>query len=797
MSDPKSSSTSMSFKDMDIKKMRLFRRMSIPILVFTIIFVIWFFKNGYYAPSHQPNSYCQAITEWTYIDEDGNDATAVCPFHIKGAPRGVPFSFYTTLPDVIRPDSLISVLTSRHYQLYIDNELRYEYNPDVECTVPGGIVKRVHTFAPLRPEDAGKKAEYRFIDTHVDNTAIDGTCIGDSLGIYEYFVNKSSVYFSICLILIVFSVLTIFFSVILQIITTKPLGLLTMAVSVLMATIWLTLDNESFQLLFNVIYIDGTLSYMFCLLIPSPFLIFLNELQNHRHAKTFFILQLSNIIAYIVFLALHFSGALTFRYSTKYISAYLTVVILAAIISAFIDIKQGYISNYKHVATGFLAFAIFAIFDILRIVTQPGGTSMIFIPIGLFIYMFSSIIQAVVQLINDESNRQKALAASDAKTRFLANMSHEIRTPINSILGINEMILKEEDNPKILEYSSMIRNSGKTLLGLVNDVLDFSKIEAGKMEIVENEYDSSVFLHDLVEFMHDNSDKKSIESRFNISSSIPCKLKGDEVHLRQVLINIISNAFKYTHEGYVELTAYIYEGSDGKFHLSFSVKDSGMGIKEDEVESLFDAFTRADISKNRTIQGTGLGLSIVKQLTESMGGTITVKSKYGEGSVFTVDVPQEVIDSTPVGDSYTKVNVEDKKRFTVDFEAPDKRILVVDDTLPNLIVIKEFLKDTKIQLDTAKSGIKALEMTKQNQYDLIYMDHMMPIMDGIETFKKIKSDKNNPNTDTPVVILTANAIAGSRENYLKEGFSDYLSKPIEIRQLLEMTRKYVAPKQTS
>ena len=391
-----------------------------------------------------------------------------------------------------------------------------------------------------------------------------------------------------------------------------------------------------------------------------------------------------------------------------------------------------------------------------------------------------------------KEEQRNAEAANEAKSIFLANMSHEIRTPINAILGMNEMILRENSNEQIEEYAKNIRSAGSSLLYLVNDVLDISKIESGKLEIMENIYELSSFIHDCCNMVAEKAENKGLELTVTCNSQLPSKLKGDESRLRQVVTNILSNAAKYTEKGGITLS-FDSHYQDEQMMLVINVKDTGIGISEENLEKLFTQFTRFDMEKNRNIEGTGLGLSLAKRLTDLMQGKIEVQSIYGVGSSFTVTIPQQVVDAEPIGDFQQKYSsvANEAGKYHQSFEAPDARILVVDDTNVNLKVIVNLLKSTKIKVDTASSGRQCLEMVSQTAYDLIFMDHMMPEMNGIDTFAEMQKQENSPNENTPVIMLTANAVTGVREQFLQAGFTDYLSKPVSGSTLENMILKYL------
>ena len=389
--------------------------------------------------------------------------------------------------------------------------------------------------------------------------------------------------------------------------------------------------------------------------------------------------------------------------------------------------------------------------------------------------------------------KDMAEAANKAKSNFLANMSHEIRTPINTVLGMDEIILREATEVPIKGYAENIREASTTLLSLVNDLLDFSKIECGKMEIIPVEYEVAGVLTEVINMIEIKAVNKRLEFKTIIAEDIPYLLYGDEIRLKQVLTNLLTNAVKYTEEGNVILKVDWKEAGDSAIQLIVSVIDTGIGIKEEDIEKLFVSFERIEEKRNRNIEGSGLGLSITKQLLELMDSSLNVRSEYGVGSTFSFTLKQGIRDRKPVGkfrEKYAYSN-EKIKRYRTTFVAPNARILVVDDNAMNLSVVEGLLKNTKIQVDLANGGEEALAKAKDIPYDIIFMDHMMPYMDGIETLKNIKMTKDSPNLDTPIIVLTANAVSGAKEMYLEQGFVDYMSKPIQGKKLEEKIVEYL------
>ena len=396
----------------------------------------------------------------------------------------------------------------------------------------------------------------------------------------------------------------------------------------------------------------------------------------------------------------------------------------------------------------------------------------------------------LLQLV--EMKCEEATAAAEAKSSFLANMSHEIRTPINAVLGMNEMILREAQETEIRGYAQNIQSAGTALLSLINDILDISKIESGKMELMPEKYQLGGLLYDIILVVQPRMEKKGLQLILDLDENIPNELYGDEVRIRQIITNILTNAVKYTEKGSVTLRVQMKKKDARHIVLLVSVKDTGIGIKESK-EVLFASFQRGRDLRAHHIEGTGLGLSITRQLLEMMGSDLEMERVYGKGSTFSFDLVQTVVSEEPMGnlnDLYQK-RLSQEQKYRESFTAKDAHVLVVDDNGMNLKVVASLLKQTLVQIDTAQDGAGCLEKCARNHYDLILMDHLMPNMDGVEAFHRLRADKQGINYRTPVIILTANAVAGMKQQYLDEGFNGFLSKPVQGPLLEETLRRYL------
>ena len=449
-------------------------------------------------------------------------------------------------------------------------------------------------------------------------------------------------------------------------------------------------------------------------------------------------------------------------------------IVVGALLASVAVISDGTLSRNQFIKL----IVVFSIFLILAIIVAL------------------KIAQNVIKEINSMNEfMQRQLdavdSASKAKSQFLANMSHEVRTPINAILGMNEMIIRESSDEQIVEYATNVKQAGKALLAQVNSILDYSKLEEGKMDIIQVEYDLATMINGFVTSVATRAKSKGLRMEVNVDTNLPTTLLGDDVRLGQVINNLLTNAVKYTEVGVITLNIWEESREDGAIDIGVSVQDTGIGIKPEDMEKLSASFTRIEEERNRNIEGTGLGIPIVIEILRLMGSDLKVESVYGQGSTFSFVIRQGIINDEPIGDYRKRVKRSYRRRNKYTYPSmPKANIIVVDDYEMNLVVAKNLMKGYDFIPDLAESGPEAITRIQEKHYDIIFMDHMMPDMDGVETLEILKK-RQMIDESTAVIALTANAIAGAKDFYISKGFNDYLTKPIDAEALEQVLTKYV------
>lgn len=752
--------------------------------------VIWFFVSQLIYPSERnPADYFVTTYNdgWYYIDDSGERI----PFDVPGtADLGEDNTarFEKILPADLPPDMWLCFKTSRHdVNVYIDGVLRHTYS--TKDTRPFGLNSpSTYIFINVNDTDAGCTLTLEVSGDSAYSGVIRDVYYGDKLGIFYDILSRDFVLLVLACIILFLGLVSMIISFYIQHKLKTEVSLTYLSWCAVAIACWILSQSDIRHLFFSNISIIGAFEEFVLLLLPIPFAIYMDKLQKGRFNTAYLILELITIARFLITFLLY----VTNKHESSLMDFNVYVLIVATLLimmtTIIVDIHKKEIKEYSIAATGIGFMVILTFIQVLSATNEKKIITGDFLCAGFLILLIMATIQAVRDALISESQKKHALQASEAKAKFLASMSHEIRTPINAVLGIDEMIINESNEEKIRDYARDIQTAGRSLLAIINDILDFSKIESGKMDIVSMEYDLASVINDSCNMIRVKADEKKLIFHTLCDTQLPSRLLGDEVRIRQIFTNLLSNAVKYTHTG--SITFSVTGHRDGnQFILEASVRDTGIGIKEENIPYLFDSFSRVDDSDTHKIEGSGLGLSIVHNLIELMKGELKVESVYGKGSTFTVTIPQKILSEVPIGTFAGDFSTEDLASQEDDFIAPEARVLSVDDVPMNLKVFCGLLKDTLINIDTVTSGKACLAKLRSNKYDIIFLDHMMPEMDGIETLRLIQA-MDLPNRP-PIIMLTANAILGAKEDYLNQGFTDYISKPIQRDKLLRMVKEYL------
>ncbi len=761
----------------------------------TFLFLLSFLIGESWLPSEQEEVFLPTPvfeTSWQQVLDNKERIPAEVPGKLE-AEYGEVVTLVTTLPQEIKNGTTICFRPVwQDVEVYIGDELRRVYN--TEETRPFGTNSAFrYVFVELGEEDAGKEVTYCFSSESKYAGYMNEVLLADRASIWFQFMQDSGARLLICIFMIIVSLFGFSICVVMRIVYRRMPPLNYLCWALFFGAFWMLSETEIRQVLFKNVSFLANYSYWSLMLLVFPMLIFIDEMQKGYYRKYFIFPITYSAAVLVVGTVLQLSDIVQFVQMVHLVHAGTCFAVLAILLTMTIDTVKQRIGSYLLVAIGVYGTMIAVVLEIILYYMNSRvwlGTVSVFALLILFVL---ALINTVLELLQGEKERQQAVAAKDAQAKFLANISHEIRTPINAVIGMNEMVLRESDSEAVQQYAYNIQSASNMLLGLVNDVLDFTKIESGQLELVGQTYTFATMMQDELTMLYARAEGKPLTVQVDVDSQLPVKLYGDELRIKQILMNLLSNAVKYTKEGQITLKVFFQWIDTENIELCFSVTDTGIGIKKEDLPKLFERFKRLEMRKNQSIEGTGLGLAIVKQLVELMQGSIKVDSEYGKGSTFIVRIPQKVVDKSTIGNfdrllqEQKREKVEEKGLFT----APDAAILVVDDNDMNRMLMEELLKRTLMQVDTAAGGKECLALTKKRKYDLILMDHMMPELDGVETLQMIRAERSNPNRNATVIALTANATAGSRKQYLEYGFDDYFAKPVRANKLETMLLTYL------
>jgi len=769
--------------------------------VFTgIVLIIVFYAllGELYLPGEKTDvrNICETYTEgWVQVLQDGTTQAVDLPGNlVNEGTFGAKISH--VLPDVIGDDMyLIFRASKQDMEIYVGDELRTAYSTEFS-RIFGKVSPTFYVFVKLHPEDAGKMITadyYTEIDKYVG--LVSEIFYANYNGFLKYMIAEQGTIFLIAIIMIVIGILALVISVALLIIYRRRQKLTSVSMGVLVVSVWIICNSIFRQFLFPNVAVVGELAFLMVALLPCPFAVYINQIQKNRYEKVYYSIEAIALLDTILSTIAYLTGHKDFSETFYCMAAVILIFLVTVFVTMVLDAKRGYIKNYLVTAIALGVDGIVMLAQVAIYLQTDKTFDISLAAIGLMILLAIALFDTFKDIDMIKKEKESAVLENTAKSQFLANMSHEIRTPINAVLGMNTMILRESKDENIRKYANDIQSAGKSLLSVINDILDFSKIESGKMTLTYADYEFAAMMNDVVNMIKPKAEDRSLAFELLVDETIPSVYIGDDVRIKQILINLLTNAVKYTPEGTVTLTV-TGKGrdEDGSALLHFSVKDTGIGIKPEDISKLTEEFVRIEESRNRKIEGTGLGINISGSLLHLMGSKLEVQSVYGEGSDFSFTLKQMVLNANPIGNIWEKMQQEVvEEEYVVDFCIPDGKLLVVDDNDMNRSVFKNLLKEMNCQIDDVDCGEKCLEMVQKTKYDIIFMDHMMPGMDGIETFRQMKEMGDYLNADTPVVILTANAISGARGGYMAEGFREYLTKPIDGKQL-EKTIGKLMPK---
>lgn len=790
--------------------MRIFiRKKGLAILYFVLLGLTFFFfflagRSGedYQFKLHNEINFA---TPWTYTFSNGTSGTTELPAQLDGGDSET-LVLTNVLPEIL--DETTFFYRSRHMdvKIFVDGVCVYQEG-ESESTgyfpLPGNYWIEVE----LGHDDSGKeiKLELNGKVTHY----LDGpgsAYLGGRADFLMKIQNDNIGTIVGASVLLILSVILLILWIMLYVITKEPYNeCLCLAFFTLSIALWGYTETRCLQFVFPNMRQFSVFAFEILAIAPVPIALYFTYSKREKTRQQ---AQIAAAIPMMVWLLNNLLHFLHIKDIAETLKMTQIMIVIDAIFIAYIQVSDIYyhlkheIGNERKRYWRVPLYGLLALIPLLMIDMSKYIMSNIYYVnqanltcIGVVIYIICLACHSALRLVAENST---ATSANEAKTQFLANMSHEIRTPLNAILGFDEMILRNTTDPRILEYASDIQSSGENLLEIINKILDLSKIEAGKMEIINVSYSTVQMLDNVVSMISPLAEKKKLYFKLEIDSNLPEQLVGDETHIRQVLINLMTNAVKYTRDGGVTFKVQVIEAAekDEICKVLYSVKDTGIGIKEEDKERLFVKFERLDSHKNKNIEGTGLGMNIVAKLLGAMGSRIKIDSIYGQGSEFSFVLKQRVTETVCVGDyeagrQHRTIENQRKQSYT----APDAQILIVDDVKVNLKVACGLLKPLKIQVDTADSGFEAVQMAEKKRYDVILMDHMMPDMNGIETTKCIRQlcDKTGDTyyCKLPVIALTANVMSGMYEKYIEEGMQDFISKPIDEKQLEDILLKWL------
>lgn len=753
-------------------------------MLLLIIVILYIFGQFFLKHASFSDNFCFDFPEkWIYTDKEGTvheySYGDVFPVELNED-----LIIETRLPDDVRDDACFYYKSGKDFSVYIDGELRGDYN--ITYSELGRTVKAMYIPVRLSSADSGKKLTIVKEKYVFDHGTIYDSYIANGVGFVSHMLTDNMLILILAFALVILGSMILIICLAYRFFKRNEFPLWYLSLGVVLGAIWIILDNYTYPFFFNNAYIDGICGYLIVFILPFPFISYLNLLQERRYQKDFNVVNMMLIINFLTMSVLNFADIADFSITMRYsmlVTVFAAIVCLSSIIYDRITQKS---FKYPIISTGFALLTIMCVCEIIHVNLNSHKNDGFFMALGFLVLLICAVVFEIKRYGELRRKTTQAEESNKAKSEFLANMSHEIRTPINAIMGMDELILREDVSEEVRGYALNIQDASKNLLDIINDILDFSKIEQGKMEIIPDEYDTAELINSVLTMIRVKADEKQLKLIPEISVSLPGKLYGDQKRIREIMVNLLNNAVKYTPEGSIMFGVSSKQTDEKNISLNITIRDTGIGIKPEDMDKLFTQFERLDLKKTKGIEGSGLGLAITSSLVKLMDGTIKCESEYGVGTQFSVELPQTVIDETPIGEinEYSHARKKQAEKDKKDsFTFPGVRVLVVDDNALNQKVASRFLSAVEAVSVTASSGAQMLDIVTKERFDIILLDHMMPEIDGIETLARANKLSDNMNTGVPVIALTANAINGAREMYMEHGFTDYLSKPMSLEDL--------------
>lgn len=768
-------------------KLNVLAEILLGIFAFMVIaFIFW--GRFYSGVTNESIHYSRTSMDdgWVRVYEDGTEEPVTMPSNIY-CDSDEPIVLQRVLPDDIEDGFCLSTRAIHmDMSFYVDGEFRYERIQDQESIPYREAIVSKYMYCPVGADDRGKIVKVVASMYEPETYCFRNWYYGEKVAHTILYLRQSKVELGFGVAFGILGLVCIIVGISFRIATKGKLRLDFMGWALFSVAMWNMCQSDYRDFFFNNLKAISIIPVCALMMLSINVILFMNSIQRGRY---------EGIYLGYVFLSLGYMGFILIleilRISDFYKAIYsvfgiMFTMVIVCIITQVIDWKKGYLKEYRWVSLGFVFVTLFSAMQAASYTWNYGENSPVFLSLGFLLLVIVAYIQAVVNFMSANRDRQKAEIEAETKGKLMASLSHEIRTPINAVLGMNDMILRESGEEKIKGYAQDVDSAGKMLLSLINDILDISKMDSGRMTLVPAAYNTKDIIRDCHNLIEKRAADKGLLLIVDASPDIPRRLHGDDIRIKQIIINLLTNAVKYTEGGRVK---FIIEGEEtgiNGYNLRVRVIDTGMGISKENQAKLFQEYTRVDEIRNKNVEGTGLGLTITAELVRMMKGTIEVDSTPGVGSEFIVNIPQTIVDKTPMGDGWES-SYEDRTNRTATadkplFKAPRAKVLVVDDMPLNLRVCEGLLKNTEVQIDTAVSGDECIFKAESYKYDLILLDQFMPGKTGAQTIRELEVSEQNLNKDTPIVILTANTMDEASE--LKEvEFAGFLTKPFNIQQI--------------